>query len=123
MIVRPPMSRWTVTLFPYTTQFRSLALVDLRSGKIASKGFARAAMQGVDMTPTAFFLDSPAWAPDPSVQGYVRTCQGTRAGDPINPVYYDRSEEHTSDLPSLMRISYAVVCLKQTTYLTSISNR
>ena len=67
-----------------------LALVDLRSGKIVSKGFARAAMQGVDMTPTAFFLDSPAWAPDPSVQGYVRTCQGTRAGDPINPVYYDR---------------------------------
>jgi outer membrane protein OmpA-like peptidoglycan-associated protein len=67
-----------------------LALVDLRSGKIVSKGFARAALDGVDMTPTAFFLDSPAWAPDPAVQGYVRTCQGTRAGDPINAVYYDR---------------------------------
>ncbi len=67
-----------------------LALVDLRSGLIVSKGFARAGMQGVDMTPTAFFLDSPAWAPDPAVQGYVRTCQGTRAGDPINPAYYDR---------------------------------
>ncbi|MFO1219168.1 MAG: OmpA family protein [Burkholderiaceae bacterium] len=67
-----------------------LALVDLRTGTIVSKGFARAAMQGVDMTPTAFFLDSPAWAPDPSVQGYVRTCQGTKAGDPINPAYYDR---------------------------------
>ena len=67
-----------------------LALVDLRSGKIVSKGFARAAMDGVDMTPTAFFLDSPAWAPDPAVNGYIRTCQGTRAGDPINPAYYDR---------------------------------
>jgi outer membrane protein OmpA-like peptidoglycan-associated protein len=67
-----------------------LALVDLRTGKIVSKGFGRAALQGVDMTPTAFFLDSPAWAPDPSVQGYVRTCQGTKAGDPINPAYYDR---------------------------------
>jgi len=67
-----------------------LALVDLRNGTIVSKGFARAAMEGVDMTPTAFFLDSPAWAPDPSVQGYVRTCQGTKAGDPINPAYYDR---------------------------------
>jgi len=67
-----------------------LALVDLRSGKIVSKGFARAAMDGVDMTPTAFFLDSPAWAPDPAVSGYIRTCQGTRAGDPINPAYYDR---------------------------------
>jgi outer membrane protein OmpA-like peptidoglycan-associated protein len=67
-----------------------LALVDLRTGKIVSKGFARAAMDGVDMTPTAFFLDSPAWAPDPATTGYVRTCQGTRAGDPINPAYYDR---------------------------------
>ncbi|MCX8003902.1 MAG: OmpA family protein [Burkholderiaceae bacterium] len=67
-----------------------LALVDLRTGKIVSKGFARAAMEGVDLTPTAFFLDSPAWAPDPAVQGYIRTCQGTKVGDPINPAYWDR---------------------------------
>jgi outer membrane protein OmpA-like peptidoglycan-associated protein len=67
-----------------------LALVDLRSGKIVSKGFARAAMDGVDLTPTAFFLDSPAWAPDPAMTGYITTCQGTRAGDPIKPAYYDR---------------------------------
>lgn len=67
-----------------------LALLDLRSGKIVSKGFARAAMEGVDLTPTKFFLDSPAWAPDPAVTGYITTCQGTRAGDPIKPAYYDR---------------------------------
>lgn len=67
-----------------------LALLDLRTGKIVSKGFARAAMEGVDLTPTAFFLDSPAWAPDPAVTGYITTCQGTRAGDPIKPAYYDR---------------------------------
>lgn len=67
-----------------------LALVDLKSGKIVSKGFARARMEGVDATPTVFFLDSPAWAPDPATQGYVRTCQGTKVGDPINPVYWDR---------------------------------
>ena len=67
-----------------------LALLDLRSGKIVSKGFARAAMEGADLTPTAFFLDSPAWAPDPVVTGYIATCQGTRAGDPIKPAYYDR---------------------------------
>jgi tetratricopeptide (TPR) repeat protein len=42
------------------------------------------------MTPTAFFLDSPAWAPDPAVTGYIRTCQGTKAGEPINPAYWDR---------------------------------
>jgi outer membrane protein OmpA-like peptidoglycan-associated protein len=67
-----------------------LALVDLRSGQIISKGFARASPQGIDHTPTAFFLDSPAWAPDPATQGYVKTCQGTKAGDPINPAYLDR---------------------------------
>lgn len=67
-----------------------LALVDLKTGKIVSKGFARAQMEGVDVTPTLFFLDSPAWAPDPATQGYVRTCQGTKVGESINPVYWDR---------------------------------
>ena len=67
-----------------------LALVDLRSGVIVSKGFARARMEGVDLTPTAYYLDSPAWAPDPVVQGYVGTCQGTKAGDAIKPAYWDR---------------------------------
>ncbi|MEO8806563.1 MAG: OmpA family protein [Burkholderiaceae bacterium] len=67
-----------------------LALVDLRSGKIVSKGLAFAEKEGVDITPSVFFQDNPAWAPDPAIQGYVRTCQGTKAGDPINPVYWDR---------------------------------
>jgi len=67
-----------------------LALVDLRTGKIVSKGFARASPEGIDHTPTAFFLDSPAWSPDPATTGYVRTCQGTKVGDPINPQYLDR---------------------------------
>lgn len=67
-----------------------LALVDMRSGTIVSKGFARAALEGVDMTPTAFYLDSPAWAPDPATTGYVKTCQGTKPGDAINPAYWDR---------------------------------
>ena len=67
-----------------------LALVDLRTGIIVSKGFARAAKEGVDMTPTAFFLDSPAWAPDPAVNGYIKTCQGPKTGDPVNPAYWDR---------------------------------
>src|SRR5262249_49269551 len=67
-----------------------LALVDLRTGLIVSKGFARASPANIDHTPTAFFLDSPAWAPDPATQGYVRTCQGTKVGDPINPMYIDK---------------------------------
>lgn len=67
-----------------------LALVDLQSGKILSKGLAFAEKDGVDITPTPFFQDSPAWTQDPATQGYVRTCQGTKPGDPINPAYWDR---------------------------------
>jgi outer membrane protein OmpA-like peptidoglycan-associated protein len=66
-----------------------LALADLKSGKIVSKGTARAQTQGVDISPTAYFRDSPTWAKDPLVDGYVKTCQGTKVGDPIDPVYLD----------------------------------
>lgn len=67
-----------------------LALADLKSGKIISKGTARAKPEGVDITPTAYFKDSPTWTPDPATEGYIKTCQGTKPGDPINPVYRDR---------------------------------
>jgi outer membrane protein OmpA-like peptidoglycan-associated protein len=66
-----------------------LALADLKSGKIVSKGTARAQTQGVDISPTAYFRDSPTWAKDPLVDGYVKTCQGTKVGDPIDPLYLD----------------------------------
>ena len=67
-----------------------LAMLDLRSGKIVSKGFARSRTEGVDSTPVQYFLDSPTWVPDTATDGYVKTCQGTRAGDPINPNYWDK---------------------------------
>ena len=67
-----------------------LALADLKSGKIISKGTARAKPEGVDITPTAYFKDSPTWAPDQATEGYIKTCQGTKPGDPINPAYLDR---------------------------------
>ncbi|MDQ6620476.1 MAG: OmpA family protein [Pseudomonadota bacterium] len=67
-----------------------LALLDLRTGMIVAKGFARAAKEGVDPTPLQVFLDMPAWAPDPTTQGYVTSCQGPVAGDPIKPAYLDR---------------------------------
>ncbi|MGC4078994.1 MAG: OmpA family protein [Rubrivivax sp.] len=67
-----------------------LALADLRTGKLVAKGLAFARPDGVDPTPLASFRDAPAWVEDPATQGYVRTCQGTKAGDPINPVYADR---------------------------------
>ncbi|MBL8251510.1 MAG: OmpA family protein [Candidatus Competibacter sp.] len=67
-----------------------LALADLKSGKIISKGTARAKPEGVDITPTTYFKDSPAWVPDKATEGYIKTCQGTKAGDPINAAYADR---------------------------------
>ncbi len=67
-----------------------LALADLQSGKIVAKGVARAQMQGVDAKPTRYFRDSPAWTKDPAIEGYIKTCQGTKPGDPINPVYATR---------------------------------
>jgi len=67
-----------------------LALADLRSGMIVGKGLAFALPEGVDPTPLAFFRDAPAWSDDPATEGYVKTCQGTKAGDPINALYIDR---------------------------------
>lgn len=67
-----------------------LALADLRSGKLVSKGLAFALPAGVDPTPLAFFRDAPTWSSDPATEGYIKTCQGTKAGDPINPLYLDR---------------------------------
>ena len=66
------------------------ALADLKTGKLVSKGLAFAQPAGVDPTPLAFYRDAPAWTDDPATLGYIRTCQGTRAGDPINPMYVER---------------------------------
>jgi outer membrane protein OmpA-like peptidoglycan-associated protein len=67
-----------------------LALADLKSRKLISKGFARALPEGIDPTPISFFNDSPVFVKDPAVDGYVRSCQGTKAGDPIQQAYIDR---------------------------------
>ena len=67
-----------------------LALADLKTGKLVSKGLAFARTDGVDPTPVAHFKDAPTWAEDNATTGYIRTCQGTRAGDPIHPMYVDR---------------------------------
>src|SRR3546814_5350848 len=93
MIRRPPRSTRTDTLFPYTTLFRSV------SGYIIQV-----------QTTNPFVTQCPG--------GYVRLvicgqvaiyfCQRI-------PGILFRSEEHTSELQSLMRISYAVFCLKKKT--------
>ena len=67
-----------------------LALADLKSKTVISKGFAKALPQGVDVTPTPSFADNPIWAEDPSTTAYIKICQGTTAGDPLSPVYIER---------------------------------
>src|SRR3546814_3012793 len=95
MIRRPPRSTRTDTLFPYTTLFRS--------------GGARAGDHAED----------PLADPQQPVESDRRRLQprqdegaDRRAGPPPAGLG-DRSEEHTSELQSLMRSSYAVFCLKK----------
>src|SRR3546814_6666252 len=51
--------------------------------------------------------------------GYLRTRGRKRASIPLGNIYVSRSEEHTSELPSLMRISYAVFCLKKIKHINT----
>ena len=67
-----------------------LALADLRSKSIVSKGVARAKPDGVKADPTPAFADAPIWSNDPAIAVYIKTCQGTKPGDPIDPLYVER---------------------------------
>src|SRR3546814_5649852 len=93
MIRRPPRSTRTDTLFPDTTLFRSIGRqVNIRTYR-----------------PAAAFLQQPAlwisaWGSGPNDR--------RRVSGPA-PTAATRSEEHTSELQSLMRNSYAVFCLKK----------
>lgn len=72
------------------TAFRiCLALLDLKSGKLISWARSFAKTEGVDITPTPYFRDNPAWTSDAATEGYIKSCQGVKAGDPINPLYLD----------------------------------
>ena len=78
-----------------------LALVDVRAGKIVAKGLGRATEQSVDATPLPYYSDSPSWVKDRSTDGYIRTCQGTRAGDVADALYIET-------LPTAMVLDEAV---------------
>src|SRR3546814_7325715 len=97
MIRRPPRSTRTDTLFPYTTLFRSQTRI---FGKKTSGFGPDAFREGV---PKRILLTGE---------------RGSGKSTVLNQaVHYarkhGRSEEHTSELQSLMRISYAVFCLKK----------
>src|SRR3546814_2404554 len=104
MIRRPPRSTRTDTLFPYTTLFRSLRARFGGDGGarqhprdlLAARGVVERAYVGAGDDAVMAFGDQ---------QMLASACGDLRA--------VGRSEEHTSELQSLMRISYAVFCLKK----------
>src|SRR3546814_10862151 len=123
MIRRPPRSTRTDTLCPYTTLLRSdvAVVVDFdavgRLGKLEQVGdlaeqfrlrrrFGEAAIERFGGVACRLLHQAAAGA-----------ALGNRDRDPVPRARAERlrSEEHTSELQSLMRISYAVFCLNKTT--------
>src|SRR3546814_8431922 len=107
MIRRPPRSTRTDTLFPYTTLFRSESQGEA-DGEVAHPraGLGDQEVARRDLDEVAVEEDRYPAQPEQvhhDLRGHV-----LQRGDDG-----DRSEEHTSELQSLMRISYAVFCLKK----------
>lgn len=67
-----------------------LALADLKTKTIISKGVARALPDGIDPTPVSFYAESPVFTKDASTDAYIKSCQGTKVGDTIDQAYADR---------------------------------
>src|SRR3546814_3678051 len=106
MIRRPPRSTRTDTLFPYTTLFRSgLLKLDMDMLKRpVNVGFSGGEKKRNEMVQMGIL--------DPTLAILDETDSGLDI-DALRIVGDGRSEEHTSELQSLMRISYAVFCLKK----------
>src|SRR3546814_6212026 len=116
MIRRPPRSTRTDSLFPYTTLFRShLALLWIEPDglqlMVGRHGEDRLAARSRGVDRPAYIAHRALECLGPLRQR-PRHCQ-RRHNKPVGPAIYGRSEEHTSELQSLMRISYAVFCLKK----------
>src|SRR3546814_5015269 len=98
MIRRPPRSTRTDTLFPYTTLFRSPSAAD-----------AGADAMTANMMPATSAAPSLLAKLDINMECPFKLTRRGRKGSQKTL----RSEEHTSELQSLMRISYAVFCLQK----------
>src|SRR3546814_9119256 len=101
MVRRQPSLTRTNTLFPYTTLFRSQH--GRQIGAAAPEAVQHAVVDGHARADAAILLGRRRHGAEQRRRG------GAQQGVP-------RSEEHTSELPSLMRISYAVFCLKKKTH-------
>src|SRR3546814_1759701 len=109
MIRRPPRSTRTDTLFPYTTLFRSMLGCPAVLG-----GVSRLV---IDYNRE---LDAHGLIPEAS-DGEIIVGNVGLSKDGSEARIARRSEEHTSELQSLMRISYAVFCLKKKKNIKSIN--
>src|SRR3546814_1054958 len=99
MLLRPPRSTRTDTLFPYTTRFRSGDIEGVWIDPVMAQ-----LMMTFVMIVVPSFLEARGIVLPGLLKDVVM--RRRRNGD-------ERSEEHTSELQSLMRISYAVFCLKK----------
>src|SRR3546814_3936295 len=125
MIQPPPISTRTDTLFPYTTLFRSLSTC--RSAISTSSRVPPPWGRRVNRTPlrvfasirsNGLFSDEEITSSNPDFLGDPDLLGGSAARAKARMISgtamdAERSEEHTSELQSLMRISYAVFCLKK----------
>src|SRR3546814_3337711 len=116
MIRRPPRSTRTDTLFPYTTLFRSWSAMVKNRCKNGDHYWVSA-----NVTPVLQHGQPVGYMS-------VRTKPSRAQVEAADALYakmreanHDRSEEHTSELQSLMRISYAVFCLKKNNQHTTLS--
>src|SRR3546814_5453638 len=103
MIRRPPRSTRTDTLFPYTTLFRSL-----HRAQAAFEAHQRGGPLDANALGQLGRRQRRPGRAQRLENGFARGHVGVEVGG-----RFGRSEEHTSELQSLMRISYAVFCLKK----------
>src|SRR3546814_5648905 len=112
MIRRPPRSTRTGTLFPYTTLFRSREPITLFDGW---NGAGKTSLLNTVIWCLTGEILRPQRQPESGQEEfdghYVRSVDGK--DETTNHALSPRSEEHTSELQSIMSISYAVFCLKK----------
>src|SRR3546814_3050752 len=106
MIRRPPRSTRTDTLFPYTTLFRSITGLDYdEQGNLENKNGQNYVFDYGNRLRAVTGKETYRY------DGYGRRVMAEHPTQ--GNILSMRSEEHTSELQSLMRISYAVFCLKK----------
>src|SRR3546814_9299347 len=121
MIRRPPRSTRTDTLFPYTTLFRSFIVGEPRVG----------GDQQIDRQPqhrAVGFEDQVGHRREPGRDRAEKLAIKLVGGGGIDGIgeavaAFDRSEEHMSELPSLMRITYAIFCWKKKKQYSEFNNQ